>query len=178
MMQSSRTGRIVVGMGRSLGAYQALRYAVGEARRRDATLVAVRVFRLTTNAQGMFQPDLLITAAKANVSIAFTEALGGLPNDLNVEVRIRDGAVARTLVEVADRESDVLIIGGCSCRHWTGLRHTAIARFCAGRAVCPLLVVPPPMLARSARTQRLARDTTQGVEDYLCQPSVDRKNPV
>jgi nucleotide-binding universal stress UspA family protein len=173
-METSQPGRIVVGVGRSLGAYQALRYAVAEARRRDWLLVAIRVFRLTVNAQGLLQPDLLIGSAKANLNIAFTEALGGLPRDVNMQIRIREGSVARTLVEEADRETDFLIIGGCGCRTWTGHRHTSIARFCAGRALCPVLIVPPPALARSARADRLARDTTAGVEDYLCRPAFNR----
>jgi len=173
-MENSQTGRIIVGIGRSLGAYQALRYAVGEARRRDRMLVAIRVFRLTPSTQGLLQPDLLIGSAKANVNLAFTEALGGIPGDLNIQIRIREGSVARTLVEEADREADFLILGGCGCRSWTGHRHTSIARFCAGRAACPVLIVPPPALARSARADRLARDATQSIEDYLCQPAFNR----
>ena len=67
-------GRVVVGVGRSLGAYQALRYAVEEARRRDVRLVAVRTFHLANGEEGLANAALLTSAAAEQVRYAFTEA--------------------------------------------------------------------------------------------------------
>jgi nucleotide-binding universal stress UspA family protein len=161
-------GRIVVGIGRSVGAYQALRYAVAEARQRGFALLAVRTFWSPPNGQALLNADFLSVAATEQVDVAFTEALGGRPDDLEVDVLVREGEAARWLVSIASHESDLLIIGGCGVRRWAHLRSTAVARFCAREATCPVVIVPPSPLARSANADRLARDTARDVEDYLC----------
>lgn len=161
-------GRVVVGVGRSPGAYQALRYAVTEARRRDATLLAVRTFRLPTSEQSVLNVELLMMSAAEHVRCAFAEAIGQVPADPQIEVAVLAGPSANALVSVANRESDLLIIGGCGAHRLGRIHGTAIARFCARRAVCPVVIVPPPALARSGHTDRLARDTAHDVEAYLC----------
>jgi nucleotide-binding universal stress UspA family protein len=150
-----------------VGGYQALRYAVTEARRRGLPLLPVRVYRLSANGLGLLQPEMLERAAAQQVDMAFLEALGGPPRDLRIQVRLPDGAVAAALVSVADRETDLLVIGGCGRRRWNRRRHTAIARICVRDAVCPVVIVPPTALARSAAEVRLARQTARDVEDYL-----------
>lgn len=172
----SKPGRIVVGIARSLGGYQAIRYGVAEARRRGATLLAVRTYWSATNGQGLLQTDVLTRVAIAQVNIAFMEALGGMPTDLRVEVVVREGAAARTLVSTADRESDLLIIGGYGIHRLAPWRTAAVARFCARRATCPVVIVPPTALARSAHADRLARDTARDVEDYLTHEGPRRPN--
>ena len=160
-------GRVVVGVGRALGASQALRYAVEEARRRDVRLVAVRTFHLANGEEGLANAALLTSAAAEQVRYAFTEAVGQLPPDVEVEIVVLVGPAGSALVSVADRESDLLIIGGCGARRWGRLRTAATARFCARHSVCPVVIVPPTALARSGQADRLAQHTTRDVEDYL-----------
>ena len=167
MDDRSLPGRVVVGVGHSLGAYQALRYAVVEARRRHADLLAVRTYRSTGYGQSPLPADCVAGAARAVVEAAFAEALGGAPRDLSVEVIVRDGHAARTLVGTANRESDLIVIGGCGTRRRTRLRSTAIARFCAREAGCPVVIVPPNALARLAHADRLARDVAGDAQDFL-----------
>jgi nucleotide-binding universal stress UspA family protein len=159
--------RVVVGVGRSLGAYQALRYAVAEARRRGAVLVAVRTFHMANGEEGLLNATLLMRAAAEQVRSAFAEAVGQLPPDLEIDIVVLAGPAGSALVSVADRESDLLIIGGCGARRWGRLRTAATARFCARHAVCPVVIVPPTALARSGQADRLARHTARDVEDYL-----------
>jgi nucleotide-binding universal stress UspA family protein len=161
------TGRVVVGVGRSLGAYQALRYAVAEARRLEAVLVAVRTFHLTNGEEGLLNATLLTKAAAEQVRSAFIEAVGLLPPDLEVEIVVLTGPPGCALVSVADRESDLLIIGGCDARRFGRLRTAATARFCARHANCPVVIVPPSALARSGQTERLARDAARDAEEFL-----------
>lgn len=160
-------GRVIVGVGRSLGAYQALRFAVAEARRRAAPLVAVRAFRPVTNGQILLPAKFLADGAIWQVDMAFAEALGGLPNDLTVMIIVQEGDIAHALVATADRESDLLVIGGSCARGLVRFRGTAIARSCTRYASCPVVIVPPAMLARTAHTDRLARATLRGAEDFL-----------
>jgi nucleotide-binding universal stress UspA family protein len=160
-------GRVVVGVGRSLGAYQALRYAVGEARRRGVTLVAVRTFHLANGEEGLLNAALLTSAAAEQVRAAFTEAIGQFPPDVESEIVVLVGPAGSALVSVANRESDLLIIGGCGARRWGRLRTAATARFCARHSVCPVVIVPPTALARSGQADRLARHTARDIEDYL-----------
>jgi nucleotide-binding universal stress UspA family protein len=166
-VQDTETGRVVVGIGRSAGAYQALRYGVTEARRRGVALFAVRTFWSAPSGQALLSAEFLTTAAFEQVDTAFTEALGGRPPDLQIVNVVREGETARRLVGIANRETDVLVIGGCGVRRRGHFRSTAVARFCAREAICPVVIVPPTALARSANADRLARDTARDVEDYL-----------
>jgi nucleotide-binding universal stress UspA family protein len=167
-------GRIVVGIGRSSGAYQALRYAVAEARRRGAPLLAVRAFAANSAGQSVFPSAVSNAAAMRQIDMAFTEALGGRPPDVRVEIRVCQGAAPRILVSAADRENDLLVIGGCGVRRWIGRRNTAIARFCAQQATCPVVIVPPTVLARSGQADHLARDVARTAENLLCQEGLRR----
>jgi nucleotide-binding universal stress UspA family protein len=167
MKDRSLPGRVVVGIGHSLGAYEALRYAVDEARRRRTALLAVRAYRTTAYGQSPLPAHCVADGALAVVEMAFAEALGGAPPDLPVEVIVRVGHAARTLVFTADREDDLIVIGGCGRRRLTRLRSTAIARFCAREAGCPVVIVPPNALARSGRPDRLARDAAGDAQDFL-----------
>ena len=167
MKDGSSPGRVVVGIGHSLGAYQALRYAVVEARRRHTTLLAVRAYRSTAYGQSPLPVDVVAGAALVVVEVAFAEALGGAPPDLPLEVVVREGHPARALVGTANREGDLIVIGGCGTRRLTRLRSTAVARFCAREAGCPVVIIPPNALARSARADRLARDAAGDAQDFL-----------
>jgi nucleotide-binding universal stress UspA family protein len=162
-MDHRDTDRVVVGVGRSPGAYQALRYAVAEARKRSAPLVAVRAYISLAYSRGLLGDDPAwaavgeADAAAASAAYAFTEALGGVPDDVPVEIVARNGTVAWVLVSEADRDGDLLVIGGCGAPRLTRPRPLAIAAYCLHHAVCPVVVVPPPAMARSAATHRLAR---------------------
>jgi nucleotide-binding universal stress UspA family protein len=166
-MTIGQPGRVVVGVGHSLGAYQALRYAVDEARHRELTLLAVRAYWTPPNAQILANNDLLAQAAIHHVHMAFAEALGGFPADVPVQASARLGAVGRALVLAANRDRDLLVVGGCGPRRLAHLRRTTIARFCALEATCPVVIVPPTALARSAHLDRLARDAASDAQDYL-----------
>jgi nucleotide-binding universal stress UspA family protein len=167
MQDRSLPGRVVVGVGRSLGAYQALRYAVVEARRRRTALVAVRAFWSTSFGQTLLPVDRLAEEAIVRVGVAFDEACGGVPTDLAVQVVVHDGHPAAVLVATADRDGDVIVIGGSGTRRLTRLRSTGVARFCAREADCPVVIVPPTAWARSAHPDRLAREAAGDAQDFL-----------
>jgi nucleotide-binding universal stress UspA family protein len=152
-MTTNTTGRVIVGVNDCLAGLQALRCGVTEARRRGTALCAVRAWTVpyAGPAVGLraWRQELVDDAALI-VSAAFATALGGLPRDIEVRMLAPEGTVARCLVELADRDTDLLVVGECQRTGLRRLRSGSVARFCVRHAGCPVLVVPPPPLARIA----------------------------
>jgi hypothetical protein len=78
--------------------------------------------------------------------------MGQPPVDVEVRVAVREARVDWALVEVADQPDDLLVVG----RRSGPVRLNWLVRGCLRRAVCPLVVVPPPPLA-SVRGRRAVR---------------------
>jgi nucleotide-binding universal stress UspA family protein len=169
-MRDEKPGRVVVGIDATPAGYQALRYAVERARRDGVTLVAVRAHGYPSQAVPWI--DELAAAAIAEVARVFAEAMAGQPADVDITVTVAAGRPARVLLDVADRDGDVLVIGGCGPRRLLRRRRALIARQCARVARCPVVIVPPTALARSAPQWRLARHTTHTAAEFLHTASV------
>jgi nucleotide-binding universal stress UspA family protein len=165
-MTSQGSGRVIVGVHECLAGLQALRCAVIEARRRAAALCAVRAWTFPYAGQGVglrtWRQELVDEAA-LTVYGAFTTALGGLPPDVEVRVVAPEGGAARALVELADRDNDLLVIGDCQRRGLRRVRSHTVARYCVRHAVCPVLVVPPPALARIS-PREVSREAQKFIE--------------
>lgn len=173
-MAGSEPGRVVVGVCRSLGGYQALRYAVAQARARGAALVAVRAYSVSAPREVWWR-SALADAALAEVAAAFTDALGGMPRDVNVRIAVQEGSPGSVLVASADRDDDLLVIGGSGSHRLTRARSAAVARYCARHAQCPVLIAPVPAMARASGAGRLARAVAFAAEESL--RSSDRAEP-
>jgi nucleotide-binding universal stress UspA family protein len=164
-MNRHAAGRVVVGVHHSLGAYQALRHAVAEAGRRDATLLVVHALRRPAG-RSLPPPEVAADAVRQHVGAVFVEALGAVPAGLRIEIVAEHGNPGQALVTVAYRVADVVVIGG-SARRWLPLRGAPVASYCAAHAVCPVVIVPPPELARTGRRGRLARAAVRDAEAHL-----------
>lgn len=163
--------RVIVGVGGSAGSLRALRRAVAEARLRDAELWSV----LAWIPQGgeIFNrrhpcPSLLRLweqDALRRLREAWEQALGGAPADLDVRMLTTRGAPGPALVRCADRDDDLLVVGGPGpVRRLLG---GSVAGHCARRARCGVLVVPPPeplpwfgsgALGRNLAVRRIVHD--------------------
>ena len=156
--------RVVVGVSNSLSGLQALRYAVGEARRRQSTVYAVRAWQFTAPWRG-YDTDLcrkdLAAAADATLVNAFDNAMGGVPEDLTVTLVVAEGEPAQSLVATANRDGDLLVLGGSTHRWSFG---ASVVRYCVRKASCPVLVVPAPVLARTRRTRALTKEMHREVQ--------------
>jgi nucleotide-binding universal stress UspA family protein len=165
-MTHNGTGRVIVGVSDCLAGLQALRHAVAEARRRGTTLCAVRVWTVPYAGQGVGMRawrDELVDDAALTVRGVFATALGGLPQDVEVQVVAPEGPVAKLLVELADRDEDLLVVGECQRRGLRRLVSRSVAKYCVRHAVCPVLIVPPPALARVAR-QDISREAQRFID--------------
>jgi nucleotide-binding universal stress UspA family protein len=158
-MDVAIAGRVVVGVGQSLAALQALRHAVAEARRRRCALRAVRVWQVGVPWCG-YDVDLCRAeagaAANATIRRCFEYAMGGVPGDLESELTAVEGSVGSALVAQATNENDLLILGAPT-RRWWGPSAFRMHRYCARHASCPVVVVPAPAIARQRGTKALVR---------------------
>jgi nucleotide-binding universal stress UspA family protein len=145
--------RVIVGIHPCVSGLGALRRAVGEARLRHAQLVAVRAWNppVSTGPAGATWRDEIEAEAARSIEQAFADAMGGVPSDIDVQQQAIQGPAGQVLVWVAERDSDLLVVGTCQ-RGWP--RHIAgspITRYCIHHAHCPVLVVPPHELGRAGR---------------------------
>ena len=153
--ETVRVPHVVVGISRSRASWWALAWAVGEARRRGARLLLVHVFRppvapaAADYGHGGFgvPRDLYadrMAHGSALIVTAIDQAVGRMPGDVAMERQVISG---RPAVELASLVwgGDLLVLGS---RHRGWLRRLApgsVARACARRARCPVVIVPEPL---------------------------------
>lgn len=153
--------RIVLGVSDSLPGLQALRFAVAEGRRRQMPVHAVRVWPIpppTRTSSGFVWRDDLTAETRRYVTEAFDAAVGGMPDDVTITVAWCSGRID-TALKQAVGEADLLVLG--SAHRWHLSR---TVRACTRDPRCPVVIVPPPALARTLRwtsLRRLFRDIAQ-----------------
>ena len=165
----ARVARVVVGVGGSLAALEALRYAVSEARRRDALLVAVRAWLVQGPGHGEDLGQWRIeagAAAAATVRQSFDQAMGGLPRNLDLEMLAVEGAIGPVLVAQAASDGDLLVLGA-PARRWWRVSTFGLVRYCVRAVSCPVVVVPTPILARKRSVKASARAIQREAERFV-----------
>lgn len=147
-------GRVVVGVDGSVGSLQALRRAVTEARMRSVPLVAVIAWT-APGGEAVYQRTLDVQlrrlwerGAWQRLAAAWDEAMGGIPGGVDVrQVAVRADP-GRALVCVADDENDLLVIGAGRRNRLRRALIPSVPRYCAARARCSVLLVPPSPLSQ------------------------------
>lgn len=151
-MASKIIGRVIVGVDGSPGSLEALRHALGQARRLGAVLMPVLAWippggqagaRRAPSAQ---YHELLREFAEAQLRRAFDQGLGGIPDDVALNGLVIRGAAGAALVASADRGNDLLVIGAGRRGLLRHPFHASTARYCLAHATCPVIAVPPPRL--------------------------------
>jgi nucleotide-binding universal stress UspA family protein len=115
-------GVIVVGVDHSEGAKAALRFALGEAKLRQASLRVVHAWQLGY-VSASFDPGSY-------------PVLGGELGDLR-------GAAETVLVDES-READLLVVGSRGLGGFSGLLLGSVSQQCAHHAACPVVIVRAP----------------------------------
>jgi nucleotide-binding universal stress UspA family protein len=158
-----KLAEVVVGIDDTPGGIAALRYAVGLARSQAAQLIAVRCWELGLPRHGgrryppsrhrMLAPSYTGTVARdaANevVKRVFRDAFGGVPGDVAVRVETPQGDPGATLVSLASRDNDMLVVGTRPGHPLNKVIHGSVAAYCCRyhHSACGVVVVPPDGLA-------------------------------
>jgi hypothetical protein len=161
---------VIVGFAPTLAGYEALRYAVAQARGRASALVVARAVLLNARESWAVNRQPMTAAVAKQVSTAFDEALGGVPADLDIHVLVEAGPAEMVLLAAANQPRHVLILVACTRRRLGALTHGAMLRRMLRSAVCPVVVIPAPTMARLGSATRLGRSAVAEMEHYLRQP--------
>ncbi|MER7693584.1 universal stress protein [Streptomyces sp. NPDC097610] len=149
-MQNERKagrGRVVVGVDGEKGSTAVLQRAAEEARRRDATLVAVMVWSPFGGeyVERMFPcPELSASQEALAREILDTQCeRASLPNDVPVEHRVAKGVPGPVLTSLARGAEDLLVVGRKRRQVLRRLRRT-VDKYCLQHAASRVLVVTAP----------------------------------
>ncbi len=151
------TDRVVVGVSGSVANLAALHAAVTLARDLDIPLVAVLAWAPAGGELAYHRapcPLLLRVwerAAWDRLRTAFDDAFGGLLDDGDIEQIVVRCGPGPALVQLADRPTDLLVVGVARSRwRWRG----AVTRYCLRHARCSTLAVAPPPLIHDLHHHR------------------------
>jgi nucleotide-binding universal stress UspA family protein len=157
--------RVIVGTCGSPGSLVALRFADFLARAHDADLVPV----LAWEPPGGDRPPHLQVAgdllrdtremACLRLRDALAAVWGEVPADPRVQPHVERGPTGWVLVSIANQRGDVLVVGAGrrAVPLLRGIR-CQVGRYCAARAACPVILVPPSDLAREAGHRKRLRE--------------------
>jgi nucleotide-binding universal stress UspA family protein len=143
-------GVIIVGVDRSAGAEEALRFAFEEAQLRGATLRAVHAWQFgyigAPSLEGAVpvlgaELDEYRSAAEAILDAMVREAITET-GDVEIERRVVEGAAAAVLVEES-RGADLLVVGSRGHGGFAQLLLGSVSQQCAHHAECPVVIVRP-----------------------------------
>jgi hypothetical protein len=73
---------------------------------------------------------------------------------VSIQLVVARGEAGHVLVDLADADGDLLVVGGGDQAPLTRLWHGRVTRHCVAHASCPVLAVPPSVLAKHARGLR------------------------
>jgi len=146
---------IVVGVDGSKCSHSALRFALNEARIRQAKLRIVVVWHVPLAAYGAGwapPPPHLVEDSEAAANDILEEALQLVKDDagsVEIESVVREGQSAQILIEEAEK-AELLVIGSRGRGGFRELMLGSVSQQCAHHARCPVTIVragcecPPP----------------------------------
>ena len=142
-------GVIVVGVDRSPGAKAALRFALEEARLRQARVRVVYAWQFRSHARSTgFEGvplvlgtnlDAFHRAAAAELDAIVAEAAPGA-GGFGIEKRVERGDPATVLIDQS-RDADLLIVGSRGHGGFASLFLGSVSQVCAQHAACPVVIV-------------------------------------
>lgn len=149
-------GRIFAGVSGSPGSVPALRHAAGLARQHDAVLIPLHTWvppdgdrherrHPCAELRQLWEDD-----AWQRLWQALDTAFGGLPDRIRVQPAVRRGKPGKVLAGVACQPGDLLVIGSGRRGPLRRLGRGGVAAYCLANAPCPVLAIPPPLLAQEA----------------------------
>ena len=137
---------IVVGVDQSEGARAALRFALEEARLRQAKLRVVHAWQFGYIGAPGFEGSLPAVGGDLAefheaAEAALDETLRGMVADgVAIERRVDQGAAAPVLIEES-RDADLLVVGSRGHGGFAQLLLGSVSQQCAQHAFCPVVIV-------------------------------------
>jgi nucleotide-binding universal stress UspA family protein len=154
-----RCARVVVGVTGSASSGAALRRAVDEARRTGSELVPVLAWE-PPGGEALYRtaptPELAKRwqlAVGKQLDEAISAALGTLPTDITVSPTLVRAPAAWALNALADRPTDLLVLGGGRRNPLTRLLLGKVRRHTVARAKAPVLLIGPPERPRAIKRE-------------------------
>ncbi|MFK0156151.1 universal stress protein [Streptomyces sp. NPDC090493] len=138
-------GRVVLGVGEAGEKSAAVRFAYEEARRRKASLNAVRAWRCPSY-ETTDHPMLAGEPARLHEQQAveaLETALRDAPDDVETERRTVEGH-ARTVLVEASYDADLVVVGARRRPRSFGLQLGRVAHGILHHSACPVVIVPEP----------------------------------
>ncbi|MGW6906075.1 universal stress protein [Streptomyces sp. NPDC054940] len=164
--------RVVVGVSGSLGSLSALARAADEARRRGAELWPVLAWQPPGGELASRRgpgASLLVDEwqemARERLVTVLQDVFGASGPGVWMHALVAHGTPGLALVEIANRENDILVVGAGRRSPWHRACHRSVTRYCLAHAGCPVLAVPPSPLeselasVHRRNTWRLRLDT-------------------
>jgi nucleotide-binding universal stress UspA family protein len=137
--------RIVVGIDGSDQSKEALRWALDEARLRDASVDVVYAWTMPVYvgygaaAGAVIDPAEIRQAAREKIDTVVEEVVGG-KRDVQIERKAVEGLAAAALVEEAEG-ADLLVVGSRGHGGFAGLLLGSVSQQCSHHAPCPVVIV-------------------------------------
>ncbi len=140
---------VVVGVDDSDGAKAALRFALDEARMRDATLRVVHVWEFPgyvgllgfEGSYPGFAGDIARLREAAEMALRATLAdFAAEMSNITVDARVSEGSPAIVLVDES-RGADLLVVGSRGRGGFASLLLGSVSQQCAQHASCPVVIV-------------------------------------
>jgi len=141
-------GVIVVGVDQSAGASAALRFALEEARFRQATLRVIHAWQFgyigATGLEGWLPAaggNLEDFRAGAEAALEQTlKEVGADSEGVTIERRVEQGSAATVLIEES-QDADLLVVGSRGHGGFAQLLLGSVSQQCAQHAFCPVVIV-------------------------------------
>lgn len=150
---------VLVVLDGSVASLAALRVAVEEARRRGQRMRAIRVLPGVGALPALPEEHEFFARLRDQVWTFLREAMGEIPDDVDITSDVARGSVGPALVQMAWREGDLLVLGTGRGRYLRGRRSAGVARYCVTHARCRVLTVPlPRALGEMSVAKLLQRD--------------------
>jgi nucleotide-binding universal stress UspA family protein len=136
--------RIVVGVDGSQPAREALRWAMDEARRRNATVEAVYAWHQPFMAGYMMEGELDLGHYEEDAQKVLDSTVDEVKNggDVTIERKLVPGSAAGALVDEA-KGAALLVVGSRGRGGFTGLLLGSVSQQAAHHAPCPVVIIPP-----------------------------------
>ena len=148
--------RVFAGVSGSPGSVHALRQAADLALRHDAVLIPLLTWvppdgdLHERKHPSPHLREIWTDEAWQRLWEALDRAFGGLPAGIATQPVVLRGKPGQVLTGMARQPGDVLVIGAGRRGLLRRLMCCRVARYCLARALCPVLAIPPPCLAREA----------------------------